>query len=320
MRSTAGAAGAAGPGSMSASSPRRRMKPRQASALRRAGALVLLLALGTAGAALGDSAPTAREALEKARALERAGHAEEAVEYLSGLVDGEDAPLRDEAEVLLEAARLSRSPEKSRAYAARAIEHTRSSAVVEAARLLRGDSFFAEGLYLSAATEYGEAAKHSRERGTSVGDLKRAASLLAAGDAGAAADAYRRIAQSGATPGEATPRAQLGLARALLTAGRAAEAAEEFEVVARVYKDHGLRVQALAGTAECYEALGEARRAADALTALVTEYPNSYEAVLAREKLRRRALADTTSAAEADTAGAANSDPNGGESGGTPGE
>jgi tetratricopeptide (TPR) repeat protein len=132
------------------------------------------------------------------------------------------------------------------------------------------------------------------KRGPGLADLKRARSILAGGDAGAAVEAYRAIADWGATPGELTPVAEVGLARALLAAGRAPEAAEQFERTARVYENRETRVRALAGAAESHEAAGADAEAVAALALLVSDYPDSYEAVLARERLRTYSLPDST--------------------------
>ena len=120
--------------------------------------------------------PAPEEAVEKARALVRQGHQSDAEAYLAELVREEDGPHAGNAIVLLEAARLATSSEDCRIYAARAIDRTRSDAVLEAAHMLRGDSYFAESLYISASQEYEEAARRSSERGPGLADLKRARS------------------------------------------------------------------------------------------------------------------------------------------------
>jgi hypothetical protein len=271
-------------------SARRRIVTLAAHATLAATALTLCLA----ARAWCDDVPTPAEACEKARALVRQGHDTDAETYLTDLVEQENGAHAENAMVLLEAARLSSSAEFCREYAARAIERTRNDALLEAAHMLRGDSYFAESLYLSASHEYNEAAKHSSKRGPGPADLKSARSILAAGDAGAAVEAYRAIADWGATPGEFTPVAEVGLAQALLAAGRAPEAAEQFERTARVYDDMEVRVRALAGAAESHEAAGADAEAVAALALLVSDYPDSYEAVLARERLRTYSLPDST--------------------------
>jgi len=264
------------------------------------------LTLCLAATAWCDDIPTPEEAVEKARALVRQGQQSDAEVYLSELVSEEDGPHAGNAIVLMEAARLAGSTELVRAYAARAIERTRRDAILEAAHMLRGDSYFAENLYVTASQEYGAAARHSSLRGPGPADLKRARSILAAGDAGAAVEAYRAIAEWGATPGAITPIAEIGLARALLAAGRTAEAAEQFETTARVYEEAEVRVRALAGAAESHEASGADSAAVAALKRLLADYPDSYEAVLAREELRTYSFADSTllSGGEPDTTAA----------------
>ncbi|MFH1689493.1 MAG: tetratricopeptide repeat protein [Candidatus Eisenbacteria bacterium] len=241
-----------------------------------------------------DDVATAGEAVEKARALARQGHQSDAEAYLAELVREEGGPLAGDATVLLEAARLSSSAEDSRTYAARAIERTRSSALLEAAHTLIGDSYFAESLYVSASHEYEQAARHSSDRGSGPADLKRARSILASGDAGAAVEAYRAIVGLGATPGETTPLAEVGLATALLAAGRPEEAAEQFEATARIYVESEMRPQALAGAAQSRDATGADSLAVAALRRLLSDHPDSYEAVLARERLRNYSFPDST--------------------------
>ena len=264
-----------------------------------------------AAPALGDDAPTAEAAIEQARALVGQGHQEDAEAYLADLVREGEGPHEGSATVLLEAARLSTSVEDCKAYAARAIEKTRNSAVLEAAHMLLGDSYFAENLYLSASLEYEKAARHSSGRGPGAADLKRARSILASGDAGAAVETYREIADWGATPGEVSAVAGLGLGRALLEVGRPGEAAEQFETIARLHEETEIRAPALAGAAESHEVAGQHEDAVVALRRLIADCPDSYETVLARARLRTYALTDSLALprADADTSGSADDAP-----------
>ncbi len=257
-------------------------------------ATLAVLTICVATPAWSDDVPTAREAVEKARTLVRQGHQSDAEEYLAELLRENGGALAGDADVLLEAAKLSSSAAVSRRYAERAIERTRNSAVLESAHMLVADSYFAESLYVSASREYEEAARYSSERGSGPADLKRARSILASGDAGAAVEAYRAIVGSGATPGETTPLAEIGLATALLAAGRPKEAAEQFEETVRVYVESEVRPRALAGAARSHEAAGADSLALVALRRLLSDHPDSYEAVLARERLRDYASPDST--------------------------
>jgi tetratricopeptide (TPR) repeat protein len=254
----------------------------------------------TAGA---DDAPDASEAIEQARALARDGYTEHAEAYLLDLVATDGGPLADEPEVLLEAARLASDVTVARSLAFRAIEHTRSSRIVHAARLLRGDSYFAEGLYLTAAVEYEEAAKHAPGRGAAAADLKLARSILASGDPESAVETYEDIVAGSSPDDGLRPEAELGLATALLEAGRAEEAARRFEQAAEAHPDHQLRARALFGAARSVATLGDIARAAELFGQLVETYSDSYEAVLARERLRELepALSDTAVPSEADS-------------------
>ena len=267
---------------------------RPSAAVARVALTAAVLTLCLAAPAWSDDIPTPEEAVEKARALVRQGQQPDAEAYLAELVSEENGPHAGNAIVLMEAARLAGSTELVRAYAARAIGRTRRDAILEAAHMLRGDSYFAENRYVAASQEYEAATRHSSQRGPGPADLKRARSILAAGDAGAAVEAYRAIADWGATPGEITPVAEVGLAQALLAAGRTAEAAEQFERTARVYEDAEVRVRALAGAAESHEASGADAAAVAALKRLLADYPDSFEAVLASERLRTYSFADST--------------------------
>lgn len=257
-------------------------------------AVVAALVVCPSASAWGDDVPTADEAVEKARALVRQGHQADAETYLAELVHEEGGPLARDANVLMEAARLSSSAETSRAYAARVVRRTRDSDMLESAHTLMGDSYFAENLYQKAAHEYGLAARHGSVRGAGPADLKRARSILASGDAGAAVEAYLSIVAAGATQGGTTPVAEVELATALLAAGRPEEAALQFESTVRTYEESDVRPRALAGAAQSHEAVGADSLAVAALRLLVSDHPDSYEAVLARERLRDYALSDTT--------------------------
>jgi tetratricopeptide (TPR) repeat protein len=242
----------------------------------------LLIALAAAPS-VADDPPTSAQAIERARALEEDGFVEEAEIYLRELVDTERSLARD-AEVLIELARLTGDPDEAAALASRAIERTRDARIIVAAHALRGDVLYASGLYVAAAEEYGAAARHGSTPGAREAALGRAASLLAAGDATTAIEEYGEVAEEGATPDELTPLAKLGMGRALLAAGRPAEAAAEFDHVAETYADDDVRIRALAGAAESHEAAGAPVVALRALEMLASEFPNTLEGVLARER------------------------------------
>lgn len=265
-------------------------------------ALFLTAALALASAAPADDVPTPAQAIESARALERSGLPGEAVTYLAGLVDGEEAPLAENAEVLLEAARMATSVEEARGYARRAVGQTRSSHTLTAAHMLIGDSLFAERLYLAAAREYEEAARHSPERGPGEADLRRAQCLLASGDPLAAEEAFADVAGWGSVPVGVALYAQLGQARSALVAGRSEEAAALFERTARASEDPKLTAGSLLGAAEAHRAAGNRDGALSALRSLVEGFAGSYEAALAGEWLRTYPEPDTTAVAPDTTA------------------
>jgi tetratricopeptide (TPR) repeat protein len=265
--------------------------------------LLVLTILALASAAGADDVPTAQDAIERARALERAGHADDAEAYLAGLVEQETGPLAGEADVLLEAARVSDSPEDVRALAGRAIERTRNARILHEAHILRGDSYYAQRLYLTASSEYESAARYAQGRGPGTADLKRARSILASGDAEAAVAAYEDLVGRCSREDEARPAAELGLGTSLLAAGRAEEAAVQFDKTLEANAESELRAQVLAGAARSYAEIGDIAQAAERLERLVELDPSGYEAVIARERLREYepVLADTLVPVEADS-------------------
>jgi len=241
------------------------------------------------------AASSADDAIKEARALETAGRPDEAEACLRRLLESGVAS-RNPA-VLLALAHLTLAPEEAVALCREVIESARDPRLIAEAHTLRGDYLYARGSYAEAAREYEAAAGAGGSR--EVKDeaaLKRAASLLAAGDAPAAEGVYRALAAAGGASTEVIPWVEVGLGRALLAEGRAAEAAEQFERTARAYADHDARLDALVGVAASYEQGGDVERTIAALTAVVDEYPGTYDAVLAEDHLRAVA-ADTLTAA-----------------------
>jgi TolA-binding protein len=263
----------------------------------------VVFAVGHPAVVSAQDGPTPEEAVERARALERGGHAVDALSYLEDLVAEDGGPLAEEPEVLLEAARLANTAEQVRALARRALESTRTARILYAAHVLMGDSYFAQAMYQSASIEYEQASRHSPGRGPGEAELKRARSVLASGDAEEAVAAFRDIVVESEPEGDMRPQAELGLAISLMEAGRPEEAGRQFEDVAESYPEHDLRAQALAGAAESYIRVGDLVTAAAVLEQLEEGYPGTYEGVVGRERLRdiRESLPDTLAAANADS-------------------
>jgi tetratricopeptide (TPR) repeat protein len=273
---------------MSASPPRRA----RVIATAVIAALSLIAATGPAAASSAD------DAIKEAGALEAAGRPDEAEACLRGLLDSGVAS-RNPA-VLLALARLTPSPEEAVALCREILESARDPRLVAEAHALRGDYLYARGSYAEAAREY-EAAGGGSRNVTDAAALKRAASLLAAGDAPAAETVYRAVVEAGDASAETVPWAAVGLGRALLAQGRAEEAAEQFERTARAYADHGARREALVGAAASHEERGDTERMIAALTAVIDEYPDTYDAVLAADHLRAVAADSLTAAGEPDS-------------------
>ncbi len=239
----------------------------------------------TAGAAAADEAVTSAQAVERARALERAGLLDEATHYLRGLILENRSIARD-APVLLELARLTNDLGEAAELAQRAITRTRDSKLLLTAHVLKGDLLSARGLYLAAALEYERAAASRSTDGADEALLKRAGSLLAAGDAQVALEAYRELAADGATGETAVPLAELGIGRALLRAGKPGDAAREFERIIATYADPDVRIRALAGAAASHEDANNTAAAILHFTMLSEEFPESFEGILAEERAR----------------------------------
>lgn len=247
--------------------------------------IVLACVIALAGQPAGAQTRPA-EAIEAARALERDGHAAEAELYLRELVANDNGLSRD-ASVLLELARLATSASESLSLIESALARTRDPELVTTALELRGDYLYAGGRYLEASAAYEQASSNAPRQRVDWILLKRASSLLALGDASAAAEAYEELASGGGVPGEVTPWAVLGLGQALIAGGNAEAAAVEFERAATAYPGHAVRPQALFGASRAHVLAGDRRAARAALETLLAEYPGTLEAVLAREDLRR---------------------------------
>lgn len=269
---------------MSASPPHRVRVA--ASAL--AAALALIAAPGPATASSAD------DAIEEARALETAGRPDEAEACLRRLL--ESGVVSRNPAVLAALARLTPSPEEAVELCREVIESARDPRLVAEAHALRGDYLYARGSYGAAALEYEAAAGSGTGDARDRAALKHAASLLAAGDAPAAEGVYRTLVETEGVLAEALPWAEVGLGRALLAQGRTGEAAEQFERVSHTHAGRDVRLQALAGAAASHEERGDVDRAIAALSAVIDEYPDTYDAVLAEDHLRAIA-ADTLTAA-----------------------
>ncbi|MBD3367872.1 MAG: tetratricopeptide repeat protein [Candidatus Eisenbacteria bacterium] len=239
--------------------------------------------------------PTAREAVARARALERSGRPDEARTYLSELTASDDR-LAEEASVLLELARLTADVDTLTTLLDAALDAARRPEEIAAAHMMRGDLLFARGRYTAAAEEYARADRSAPAFRPGAAEFRRAESLLAARDGSAALDAFTTIAEAPGTLEEIRPRAELGAARALLELGRHEEAARSFEKVAAEYPDGDVRLLALSGAAEARAQIGDHAAATELLSSLVEEYPGTFHATLALERLSRPAPPDTASA------------------------
>jgi len=255
--------------------------------------LLVAMSLAAIAAPRPAVASSVDDALEEARRLESEGRQDDAEALLRRTLESGVAA-RHPA-LLLAIARLSPSPEESVELCGEVIAATRDARLAGEARLLRGDYLYARGSYAEAVREYDAALGGPRDIRWAAA-LKRAASLLAGGDAPAAEDAYRSAVDTEGLPQELRPWVEIGLGRALLARGAAEEAAERFEATARAHPDHDARLAALAGAARSHEEAGDAARAAVSLAAIVAEFPGTYDAVLAEERLR--GLAETAPRSE----------------------
>ncbi len=257
-------------------------------------AAALLYVCGS-GAALADDSTTPSEAIEKARALERQGFLDEAALYLRDLVI-EPGPLAEDANVLLEVARLTPDADVAIEYVELALARSRDARVLARAHGTRGDFLFMQGRYAEAALEYERGARHGARPVADALELRRAASLLASEDASRAVDTYRELKDRGDTPGDLAPWAELGLARALFVRGDLREAALQFERVVEAFPEHDARPHALAGAIECHVAAASDSAARAFLSILEESYPASWEAVLARDLFETVAATRDTAA------------------------
>jgi len=220
------------------------------------------------------------EAIERARSLEQAGLTEDAASYIRGLMD-EDSEFATSPLLALELARLTDDALEALDLADAVLAQSRDQGLRSTAYTLRGDFLFASGHYEAAAIEY--AASIVRRQGYGRTILKQAASLLASGDATAATLLYRQASSD--SDGSIAAWASIGLGWAILATGNPSEAGVHFEATALEHAENGVRAQALIGAATCSEALGELLHAAELLRAVTVEFPGSFEAVIAADRL-----------------------------------
>ena len=234
-------------------------------------ATVLVLA----GIARADSS----DVIDRIRALEIDGRVGVAVEQLrSILTDESHAP---DAALLLELARLTDDAGEAVALADDALASTRDANLRARARVLRGDYLYAAGHYDQAAAEYAAATELGAPAHVM---LRHAAALLAMGDIAGAIRVYDGAASGSDV--EAAAWASIGRERARLMGGDAAGAAQELERIADQQVGHAWRAHALAAAAEARIAEGRLGRARDLLQLLSSEFPDSFESTLARDRIR----------------------------------
>ncbi len=227
----------------------------------------------------------ASEAIARARSLEQTGFTEDAASYIRGLM-GEDSDLAGSSLLALELARLTDDAAEALDLADLVLVRSRDQALRSAAYTLRGDFLYASGHYGTAAIEYAAAAV--RREGSCRTILKQAAGLLASGDVTAATALYKEALTS--ADEDVAAWASIGLGWAILAAGNSSEACTHFETAAAEHAGSGIRAPALMGAATCAEALGELSRTSEILRTVIGEFPGSFEAVIAADRLRVAAL------------------------------
>lgn len=247
--------------------------------------VLAVCALAAMHTPLRGGVPGAEEAIERTRAIERGNSARAAREYLLDL-SWDYESLSADSSVLLELARLADGGDETLGVLDQVLATSRDAETLARARILKGDHFYATGLYMSASRHYKAAAKLAASLElTSTATLKEADALLAAGDASAAWEVYGIAANLAPTTDPVTLWAGLGLAQSVLEQGDAIGAAAGFEEIARSCDDQGIRAQALAGASRAHGAAGAVEDALRTLRELEQQSPGSMQAVLARDRV-----------------------------------
>ncbi len=215
----------------------------------------------------------------RARALEADGRVDIAIEHLRALLAGESDD--SDAALLLELARLTDDAGEALALADEALGNTRDGRLRARAHVMRGDYLYAAGLYGQAVVEYAAAAGHDAPADAT---LRRAAGLLALGDIAGAIKVYDAAASG--DDDEITAWASIGRGRARLAGGDAVEAALELERVADELTGRPIRACALAAAADALIAHGDLAHARELLLLLSDEFPNTFEATLALDRVK----------------------------------
>lgn len=240
------------------------------------GLIALLLATGVAAAA---------DPAEAEQAWAR-GEREEAGRLIREYVRDHPESARS-ARVAALLARTATSPSEAMGRWDEVIALEPQGALAAEAHWFRGVHAYSAGLYVAAAREFGLLADSFGgvfDAGRAV--LWKGNAELGADSASAAYDSFERARREASDPADVRS-AELGLAHAAFALGNIKDALRRYERFESDHPDDGRASSAARRAVECLRLLGRTSEASVQAVRIERQYPNSFEAALAREEIRQ---------------------------------
>lgn len=241
-------------------------------------ALALLALLLASGDAAAD--------LAQAEAAWANGEREEAARLVRDYVGDHPEGART-ARVAALLARTAASPSEAVGRWDEVIALEPEGALAAEAHWNRGLHAYSAGLYVAATREFALLA----ESFAGTFDAGRAAlwkgkAELGADSAGAAAESFERARRGASDPADVRS-AELGLAHAAFALGNVKDALRRYERFESEHPQDGRASSAARRAVECLRLLGRTDEASVQAVRIERQYPNSFEATLAREEIRQ---------------------------------
>lgn len=253
-----------------------------------------------AACALAWAAAAHADVLDDARRAYAAGDREGAGRILREGTAGDPAASTS-LQVLALLARTADDPGEAVSLWDRVLELEPPGPLAGEAHWEKGMQAYAAGLYVAAAAEF-ETVMSVRGAKIPKGraQLWKGLSELAADQPEVALETLRDA--SGSVSGDDSATAEFALAGAYYRLGQLGEALRRYQKFERDHADDGRASAAARRTVECLRMLGREQEASVRAGRLAKEYPDSFEATLAREAVRARVDARKPSATgEAET-------------------
>ena len=207
----------------------------------------------------------------------------------------EDPAARVSGEGLALLARTAEDPDEAFALWDQVLALSPPEELAAEAVWQKGLVAYSAGRYVAAAETFGLLDReYSKEVPAGRALLWRGCAQLAADQPAEALDTLRQAERS--VRGDDVPSVQFALAHAQFRLGQVGDALRRYERFEREHRDDGRASAAARRTVECLRMLGREAEASTRAAHIEREYPDSFEATLAREAIRSRE--DTETGAE----------------------